>query len=195
MRRLPSLSSTTIKAAYRYHYSRTVMRYRSSSSLLVAALTLSACATTPPPPPAKPSAGELDAVGADRSAVTRPVVEVERSPLDDPSSPLYRKVLYFDYDSAEINPQYAALLRAHAAYLYNTAGERVTLEGHSDERGTREYNLALGERRSQAVKRFLMAEGAPAERIGTLSLGEERPADPRRNERSWSENRRVELVY
>lgn len=172
------------------------MRYRSSLSLLVAALVLSACATTPPPPPPeKPSAGELDAVGGDRTAVTRPVAEVVRSPLDDPSSPLYRKVLYFDYDSAEIRPQYAPLLRAHAAYLYQTSGERVTLEGHSDERGTREYNLALGERRSQAVKRFLMAEGAPAERIGTLSLGEERPADPRRNERSWSENRRVELVY
>jgi peptidoglycan-associated lipoprotein len=172
------------------------MRYCSSLSLLIAALVLSACATSPPPPPPeKPSAGDLDAVGGDRIAVTRPVPEVERSPLDDPSSPLYRKVLYFDYDSAEIRPQYASLLRSHAAYLYQTAGERVTLEGHSDERGTREYNLALGERRSQAVKRFLMAEGAPAERIATLSLGEERPADPRRNERSWSENRRVELVY
>lgn len=171
------------------------MFYRLFPSLLIAALTLTACATTPPPLPEAPSADELDAVGTRTSTTTVPLVETERSPLDDPSSPLYRKVIYFDYDAAEIRPQYASLLRTHASYIFKTPGVRVTLEGHSDERGTREYNLALGERRSQAVKRFLMAEGAPAESLVTLSYGEERPADPRRNERSWGENRRVELVY
>jgi peptidoglycan-associated lipoprotein len=121
--------------------------------------------------------------------------EEARSPLDDPASPLYRKVVYFDYDAAKIDPQYAGLLRAHANYIFSTPGVQVRLEGHSDERGTREYNLALGDRRSQAVKRFLMAEGAPAARIRTLSYGEERPANPDHSEYAWSENRRVELVY
>lgn len=164
--------------------------------LLVAALALSGCATnTAPPIPDTPSAAELNAVNGRTGVETRPIEPVERSPLDDPSSPVYRKVIYFDYDASEIKPQYADLLRAHANYIFNTPGVEVTLEGHSDERGTREYNLALGERRSQAVERFLVAEGAPSERLSTLSYGEERPADPRRSEGSWQQNRRVELVY
>lgn len=166
-------------------------RWQSFPLLLVLALT--GCATAPPPPPAAPSADELDAVGPRPRLETR--VPQVRSPLDDPASPLYRKVIYFEYDAANIQPNYAGLLRAHADYIYNTPGVEVTLEGHSDERGTREYNLALGDRRSDAVKRFLMAEGVPEARIRTLSYGEERPADPGRTERAWSENRRVELVY
>lgn len=163
--------------------------------LLIAALALSGCATAPPPSPAAPSADELNALNEPAGSVTRQPEQPKRSPLDDPSSTVYRKVIYFDYDVAEIRPQYADLLRAHADYIFNTPGVRVTLEGHSDERGTREYNLALGERRSQAVQRFLMAEGVPGERLSTLSYGEERPADPRGTEGSWQKNRRVELVY
>lgn len=163
--------------------------------LLIAVLTLSGCATTPPPASDTPSADELNALDGRAGSETRPLEQPERSALDDPSSPVYRKVIYFDYDAAEIRPRYAELLRAHADYIYKTPGARVTLEGHSDERGTREYNLALGERRSQAVQRFLMAEGAPGERLSTLSYGEERPADPGRTEGSWQQNRRVELVY
>jgi peptidoglycan-associated lipoprotein len=169
---------------------------RSLPLLLIAALALTGCATnTAPPMPDTPSAGELNAIN-ERSAVeVRPVEPIERSPLDDPASPVYRKVIYFDYDASEIKPQYAELLRAHANYIFNTPDARVTLEGHSDERGTRDYNLALGERRSQAVERFLVAEGAPGERLSTLSYGEERPTNPRRSEGAWQQNRRVELVY
>jgi peptidoglycan-associated lipoprotein len=164
--------------------------------LLIAALALTGCATnTAPPIPDAPSADELNAMNRRSDVETRPLERVERSPLDDPSSLVYRKVIYFDYDASEIKPQYADLLRAHANYIFNTPGVQVTLEGHSDERGTREYNLALGERRSQAVGRFLVAEGAPSERLSTLSYGEERPADPRRSEGAWQQNRRVELVY
>ena len=118
-----------------------------------------------------------------------------RSPLDDPASPLYRKLIYFEYDATRIQPQYADLLRVHAEYIFNTPGVEVRLEGHTDERGTRGYNLALGEQRSQAVRRFLMAEGVPGERLTSLSYGEERPANPARTETAWRENRRVELVY
>lgn len=163
--------------------------------LVAASLVLSACATTPPPLPETPSAAELDAsregLGARAGAAEEPV----RSPLDDPASPLYRKLIYFDYDATTIQPQYADLLRAHADYIFNTAGVEVRLEGHTDERGTRGYNLALGERRSQAVRRFLIAEGVPGERLTSLSYGEERPANPARHESAWRENRRVELVY
>jgi peptidoglycan-associated lipoprotein len=169
---------------------------RPLSLLLVAAsLVLSACATSRPPLPETPSAEDLDASRDGAGAWAGAAEERERSPLDDPASPLFRKVIYFDYDATTIQPQYADLLRAHADYLYKTPEAEVRLEGHTDERGTREYNLALGERRSQAVRRFLMAEGAPGERLSSLSYGEERPANPGRTESAWRENRRVELVY
>ena len=114
--------------------------------------------------------------------------------LNDPASPLYQRVIYFDYDQSDILPQFVDVLRAHASYL-STSGARVTLEGHTDERGTREYNLALGEQRAATVERFLTAEGAPAGQISRLSYGEERPADPGQGETAWALNRRVELAY
>jgi peptidoglycan-associated lipoprotein len=166
--------------------------------LALFALGLAGCATKPQQAP-PPSADELNAMtpssGPAASTTTIPLETQPRSPLDDPSSPLYRKVIYFDYDTAEIQPRYLDLLRVHAAYLYQTPGASVTLEGHTDERGTRDYNLALGDSRADSVKRYLTAEGVPAGRLTTLSYGEERPADPGHNEQSWALNRRVELVY
>ena len=177
-------------------------RHRALATLLLAAALIAGCATqTPPPQPAPPSAAELDAL----QPTQRPVVAIPEptapepirplSPLDDPNSPLYKKVVYFDYDTAEIRPDATDLLRAHAGYMYRTPGVSVTLEGHTDERGTRDYNLALGERRADAVQRFLVAEGVPTEKLRRLSYGEERPADPASSERAWALNRRVELVY
>lgn len=172
---------------------------RSFVPLLLLPLLFAAggCATEPPQQTEAPSADELDAMSAREraGASTAPIAERPYSPLDDPSSPLYRKVVYFDYDATSVKPEYADLLRRHAQYIATTDGVRVTLEGHSDERGTREYNLALGDRRADAIKRFMVAEGVPAEQLSTLSYGEERPVDPRRGEGSWAENRRVELVY
>ncbi|MFP4063790.1 MAG: peptidoglycan-associated lipoprotein Pal [Halochromatium sp.] len=168
---------------------------RPLSLLLVAAsLALGACTTTPPPP-ATPSAAELDASRDDAGARAGAAEASARSPLDDPASPLYRRLIHFEYNASAIQPEYADLLRAHAEYIFNTPDVTVRLEGHTDERGTRGYNLALGERRSQAVRSFLMAEGVPGERLTTLSYGEERPANPARSESAWRENRRVELVY
>lgn len=115
--------------------------------------------------------------------------------LNDPSSPLYQRVIYFEYDSSDIQPQFVDILRAHASYLSTNSGASATLEGHTDERGTREYNLALGDHRADTVRRYLLAEGVPDGRIHTLSYGEERPADPGHSESSWALNRRVELVY
>ena len=116
-------------------------------------------------------------------------------PWDDPSSPLYRRTVYFDYDSSEIRSDYVPLLQTHARYLAGHPGTRVTLEGHTDERGSREYNLALGDDRAQTVQRFLLAEGVRADQLTTLSFGEEKPVEPGHDESAWSQNRRVELAY
>jgi len=118
-----------------------------------------------------------------------------KSPLDDPNSPLYEKVIYFDFDQAEIRPEFLPTLRAHADYLINNPSARLIIEGHCDERGSREYNIALGERRANAVKRFLEAEGVSPLQLETISYGEERPAVPGHNEEAWAKNRRAELVY
>jgi len=168
--------------------------------ILFAALAAAGCATKPPPPQrTPPSAAELDAMqppGSRPVEIPEPVQPVRPlSPLDDPNSPLYNKIIYFDYDTAEIPADSTELLRAHAGYIYGTPGVSVTLEGHTDERGTRDYNLALGDRRADAVQRFLVAEGVPSEKLRRLSFGEERPADPASTERAWALNRRVELVY
>lgn len=115
--------------------------------------------------------------------------------LNDPGSPLYKKVVYFEYDSFEILPEYRDLIRAHSQYLASHGRTRVTLEGHADERGSREYNIALGERRAEAVKRLMAAEGASSPQLRTISYGEERPVVTGSGEEAWALNRRVELVY
>ena len=102
---------------------------------------------------------------------------------------------YFDYDQSTIKADSKESLTAHAAYLAANAGARVVLEGHADERGTPEYNLALGERRAISVRRFLMANGASDAQIKVVSYGEERPAATGHGESSWEKNRRVEIKY
>ncbi len=115
--------------------------------------------------------------------------------LHDPQSPLARRTIYFDFDSATVRPEDRKLLEAHAKFLADHPKLRVTLEGHTDERGSREYNLALGDRRARAVQRLLEFMGAAPEQLRTLSYGEEKPADPGHNEAAWAKNRRVEIVY
>jgi len=115
--------------------------------------------------------------------------------LNDPSSPLAQRTIYFEYDSSDIQPRFVAVLRAHASYLAADSSASVTLDGHADERGTREYNLALGDQRAGAVRGFLLAEGVPSSRLRTMSYGEERPLDPNHDESAWALNRRVELIY
>ncbi|MBK5965644.1 peptidoglycan-associated lipoprotein [Thiocystis minor] len=164
---------------------------------LTAILTLGGCSTPPQRTVSDASAA---------AQITAPVVpEVARTveptrptyagPWEDPSNPLYRRTIYFDYDAVDIKPEFIPLMRTHATYLGTNAGRRVTLEGHTDEHGTREYNLSLGDQRADAVRRFLLAEGVPPDRMSTLSYGEERPADPGHGEPSWRANRRVIIQY
>ena len=115
--------------------------------------------------------------------------------LENPDSLLSVRVIYFEYDSSTVLAQFEEIIQAHAAFLQANPGVVTTLEGHADERGSREYNLALGERRAQAVKKQLVVLGAVTEQVRTVSYGEERPADPGHDEQAWSLNRRVEFVY
>jgi peptidoglycan-associated lipoprotein len=104
-------------------------------------------------------------------------------------------IIYFDFDQSDLKPQYADLLARHANKLANNSATRVRLEGHADERGSREYNIGLGERRSQAVRRMLLIQGASTSQISTVSFGEERPAAFGSNEEAYALNRRVEIKY
>ncbi len=105
------------------------------------------------------------------------------------------KMVHFDFDKSEIKPDYYPVIKAEADYLAAVPSMTVTVEGHCDERGTREYNLALGERRANAVKMALIAQGIDPSRITTISYGEERPLDPRHNEEAWAKNRRAEFKF
>jgi peptidoglycan-associated lipoprotein len=104
-------------------------------------------------------------------------------------------VIYFDFDQSELRAEYSDLLARHAANLANNRRSSVRLEGHTDERGSREYNIGLGERRSQSVRRLLLIQGASAEQISTVSFGEERPAAFGSDEEAHQLNRRVEIKY
>lgn len=104
-------------------------------------------------------------------------------------------VIYFDFDQSELRAEYADLLQRHANDLANNRRKQVRLEGHADERGSREYNIGLGERRSQSVRRMLLIQGAAADQITTVSFGEERPAAFGSDEEAYQLNRRVEIKY
>lgn len=103
-------------------------------------------------------------------------------------------VIYFDTDKYDVDSQDQAALRQQAQYMLQYTSVRATIEGHADERGTREYNLALGERRANAAKNYLVSLGVPAERLSTVSYGEERPASTGSNESAWAQNRRAVTV-
>jgi len=106
-----------------------------------------------------------------------------------------KKVIYFDFDKSEIKPEFSETVAAHARFLTGHPGAKIKLEGNTDERGTREYNIGLGERRAQAVRRALMLQGVAESQLTTVSFGAERPAAEGDDETAFAQNRRVELVY
>lgn len=115
--------------------------------------------------------------------------------LDDPNSPLSRRVLYFDLDSASISSEERETISIHAEFLSEHPEISVILEGHADERGTREYNLALGEKRAKSVAQLFLLQGVAKSQIQNISFGEERPVALDHNESAWRLNRRVEILY
>jgi peptidoglycan-associated lipoprotein len=164
--------------------------------LPVAAIALAACnksATVEDAGAAPVSSG----AGSDASTTGAGAgAGIQGSPLDAVTAERLRTlVIYFDYDQAEIKPEFTAIVQAHGQRLATSASLQVRLEGHTDERGSREYNIGLGDRRAKAVQRALMLNGANASQITTVSYGEERPAATGSDEESWRLNRRVEIVY
>lgn len=119
----------------------------------------------------------------------------DREKFLDPSNPLSTRVIYFEFDSSRIQSKFNDAIQAHANYLAEHPEVKLRLEGHTDERGTREYNVALGERRAESVEKALVLNGAESSQISTLSFGEEQPAELGSTESAYSKNRRVELVY
>jgi peptidoglycan-associated lipoprotein len=167
---------------------------RSAVALISTAFLLGGCPSKPVKEPEPPST-EPAVTDVGRTSTAPLADRGLPAGFNDPSSPLYQRIIYFDYDSSDIRPQFMEVLRAHALYLSTKPGASVRLEGHTDERGTREYNLALADQRAGTVRRFMLAEGVTNGQIDTLSYGEERPAQPGHGEDSWALNRRVELVY
>ena len=113
----------------------------------------------------------------------------------DLEDPLGTRVIYFEFDSNALTPEAQRIVEAHAEYLASNPGMAVVLEGHADERGTREYNLALGERRANAVADLFQAMGVMPDAVRSISYGEERPVAMEHDESAWSLNRRVEILY
>lgn len=166
-------------------------------AMLAAALVLTACTSTPE----KEGGAQVQDRGAAtaetgaQTAGAAGAAGIYAAQLDNPNSAVYDKVVYFDFDKSSIRPEFVDMLRAHAAFLAQNPDLKVSIEGHTDERGSREYNIGLGERRANAVKDFLASEGVAASQMSTISYGEERPADPGHDEAAWAKNRRAVLVY
>ena len=164
---------------------------------LLAAL-LAACSTTPLPEdgagaPVESRSGSSSGVtpvtagGLDASGLPRE--------LTDPKSKLSQRSIYFDLDKYDVKDEYKDLVAAHAKYLVANKGFKVLLQGNTDERGSREYNLSLGQKRAEAVKRSLALLGVKDDQIESVSLGEEKPKNPGHDESAWSENRRADILY
>ena len=139
-----------------------------------------AAAPAPAPPAARSAVASVDA---------RPLAAVPTGPAG------VTQVIYFDYDSFAIKPEFQAVIEKHAAHIKQDSKRRVAVEGHTDERGGREYNLALGQRRSEAVRKSLTLPGVTESQIEAVSFGKEKPKAQGSNEAAWQENRRADIAY
>lgn len=179
-------------------------RIISIACLVVGAALLAGCpkkATTVQPPIAGTQVGESSGASSAAGASTSGLaLGGENGGVGgqgmggEAAGALGRKVIYFDFDKSEIKPEFAPIITANAQNLTSHPNLKIKLEGNTDERGTREYNIGLGERRAQAVRRALMLQGVSQNQITTVSFGAERPAVEGDDEAAWAQNRRVELV-
>ena len=163
--------------------------------VLMSGFALAACKSKPPTLPDASNQPE-QTTGADTGRSTEPDVSARDANEQAKQAAIQTgTIIYFDYDRAEIKPEFVPIVTAHAKYLNTNNANKIRLEGHSDERGSREYNIGLGERRAQAVRRALMLQGVTEAQITTVSYGEERAAVQGSDESAYAKNRRVELVY
>lgn len=172
---------------------------RKIAVLAITGLLLAGCESTPTKEqePAKVEDRAMGKPAGAEGAQAQPLQPggVGGNPLTDPASPLSKRNIYFDFDSFVIKTEYQSLIQAHSRYLKENAKAKVILQGNADERGSREYNLALGQKRADAVKRAMEVLGVKDSQIEAVSFGEEKPRAPGHDEASWAENRRVDIVY
>ena len=161
--------------------------------VLAMALLLAGCPKTPTTQEAPPVATTEEAAPAQSSDVG--VASQTNDARAAEQRLLAQTVIYFDFDKVDIRPEYTEVVAAHARRLAASPNLKARLEGHTDERGSREYNIGLGERRAQSVRRALLLQSVGDGQLTTVSYGEERPAVDGHDEGSWAKNRRVEIVY
>lgn len=168
------------------------MRTLSTVLILSSAMLLAACSSTKlddkAPVEDRSSAGAADP----RSVGT---VDASRDPLNDPQGVLAKRSVYFDYDSYVVKPDYQQVVENHARYLKANPNRKVIIQGNTDERGGAEYNLALGQKRAEAVRRSLNLLGVSDSQLEAVSLGKEKPKAQGSDEAAWAENRRADIVY
>ena len=170
---------------------------------LAASAILAACSSTPTKEQDGAAVEDRNAAAqqkppAQASGPTTAPLEpkgVSGNPLKDPSNILSKRSVYFELDSNVVKDEFKPLVSAHARYLQQNRNQKVTVQGNADERGSREYNLALGQRRADAVKQAMQLLGAQNGQIETVSFGEEKPRATGHDEKSWAENRRADIVY
>lgn len=168
------------------------VRTLAQALLIALPLTLAACSTT------KSTSGTDQGMGANSGVQSGAGSEMTVEQAEAARLAQLRaenKVIYFDYDSNAIRPEYNDILANHGKFLASNPNIHVVINGHTDERGSPEYNIGLGERRAKAVATILMSYGVSPSQIETVSYGEERPADPGHDEEAWAKNRRAELNY
>ncbi len=171
---------------------------RHSSVVLAASLSilLAACGSQPPAP--EQSAAPVG--GAAPGTATKPVTEeaidsTSIAALTNPKSAVFARDVYFDYDQYVIKDEFKPLLAAHSKLLAKNPKAKVLVQGNADERGSREYNVALGQKRAEAVKKSLLLQGATEDQVEAVSLGKEKPVCTEHTEECWAKNRRAHLLY
>ena len=168
--------------------------------LLVGSVVLAGCAGTGTQrQPTEPSEEPVETPDTTTAPVAPPAqtpeVDENRNPYIPGTTRLMDRVFYFGFDQSVLSPDDLATLEMHATFLRNNPDRSIVIEGHADERGTREYNLALGERRADSIRSFLVSAGVSPRQMEIVSYGEERPEDPGHDESAWSRNRRAVLIY
>lgn len=156
---------------------------------------LVACSSQSTKPSAEVEDKSIGTQPAGESGATTGTAAPTLNPLTDPNNILSKRSVYFDFDSYVVKDEYRSLVQAHAQYLRENGNARVLLQGNADERGSREYNLALGQRRADAVRNAMTLSGAKESQIESVSLGEEKPRATGHDESSWAENRRTDIRY
>ncbi|MDK9725832.1 MAG: peptidoglycan-associated lipoprotein Pal [Sterolibacteriaceae bacterium MAG5] len=167
------------------------------SIALLAALLLAACGSQPPSPEQNPAGVESRSPSEVRAEPVAPqaIDPFGVAALKDPKSILSKRSVYFDYDSFVVKDEFKNLIEAHAKFLVNNPKFKMLIQGNADERGSREYNLALGQKRADAVKKALQLLGAREDQIESVSLGEEKPVCGDQTEDCWAKNRRGDMLY